>query len=67
MRTPSQLDASRRYDQLWVKGLYIKLNMRTERDIIEWTYRQKAVSTSIKKLIREAIAKEACQQQEPGP
>ncbi len=44
-----------KYDKEHTKGLYMKLNLRTDFDIIRWTWNQKSVQGSIKRLIREDI------------
>ncbi len=47
--------ARAKYDKEHTKGLYMKLNLRTDIDIIRWTWSQKSVQGSIKRLIREDI------------
>ncbi len=47
--------AQAKYDKEHTKGLYMKLNLRTDIDIIRWTWSQKSVQGSIKRLIREDI------------
>ncbi len=47
--------AQAKYDKEHTKGIYMKLNLRTDIDIIRWTWSQKSVQGSIKRLIREDI------------
>lgn len=46
-----------KYDKAHTKGIYLKLNLRTDKDIIWWTWSQQSVQGSIKKLIREELQK----------
>ncbi len=55
--------AQAKYDKEHTKGLYMKLNLRTDMDIIQWTWCQKSVQGSIKRLIREDIRRK---QEEAG-
>lgn len=41
-----------KYDKAHTKGIYLKLNLRTGKDIIWWTWNQQSVQGSIKRLIR---------------
>ena len=50
--------AQAKYDKAHTQGLYLKLNLRTDMDIIRWLWGQSSKQGSIKQLIREAIAKE---------
>lgn len=47
--------AQAKYDKTNTKGVYMKLNLKTDQDIIQWLWHQKSVQSSIKKLIRENI------------
>ncbi len=53
--TEARTRAQAKYDKEHTKGLYMKLNLRTDIDIIRWTWSQKSVQGSIKRLIREDI------------
>ncbi len=52
-RTRSQA----KYDKAHTKGIYLKLNLCTDKDIIWWTWNQQSVQGSIKRLIREELQK----------
>ena len=56
--------AQERYDRYNTKGLYMKLNLKTDQDIIKWTRSQNNVQGAIKRLIREEIAKATDTQQQ---
>ena len=49
--------AQAKYDKEHTKGVYLKLNLRTDLDIIRWMWGQDSVQGSIKRLIREDICK----------
>lgn len=55
MKTAAQLRAAAKYDKEHIRGLYIKINKDTERDILEWIQGRDNVSGSIKGLIRADI------------
>ena len=44
-----------KYDQEHTRGVYMKLNLRTDLDIIRWLERQPSKQGAIKRLIREEI------------
>lgn len=50
--TKSQSKASAKYDKANTKGLYIKLNLKTDLDIIEYLRGKENVQGYIKSLIR---------------
>ena len=54
----AQTRAQAKYDAEHTKRISLKLNLRTDLDIIKWTWRQHSVQGSIKRLIREEIARE---------
>ena len=54
----AQIRAQAKYDAEHTKRISLKLNLRTDVDIIKWSWRQRSVQGSIKHLIREAIARE---------
>lgn len=49
--------AQAKYDKKHTKGVYMKLNLRTDTDIIRWMWAQNSVQGSIKRLIREDISR----------
>ena len=49
--------AQAKYDKEHTKGVYMKLNLRTDTDIIRWMWAQGSVQGSIKRLIREDICR----------
>ena len=49
--------AQAKYDKEHTKGVYMKLNLRTDMDIIRWMWAQNSVQGSIKRLIREDICR----------
>lgn len=49
--------AQEKYDKEHTKGIYIKLNLRTDIDIIRWFWNQPSKQGAIKRLIREEIAR----------
>lgn len=48
--------AQEKYDKQNTVGFYMKLNIRTDADIIQWLWGQPSKQGAIKKLIREEIA-----------
>lgn len=50
--------AQAKYDREHTKGVYMKLNLCTDTDIIHWMWAQRSVQGSIKKLIREDIRRQ---------
>ena len=52
--------AQAKYDKKHTVGLYLKLNVHTDRDILQWLWRQGSKQGSIKRLIREELARESC-------
>lgn len=53
----SQIRAQAKYDAEHTTRISLKLNTRTDRDIIHWLWEQRSKQGSIKRLIREEIAK----------
>lgn len=49
--------AQEKYDKEHTKGFYIKLNLRTDIDIIRWFWAQPSKQGAIKRLVREEIAR----------
>lgn len=58
----AQAIAQRRYDKAHTTGFYMKLNTRTDLDIIKWLHAQKSKQGAIKQLIRQEIAREKTQE-----
>ena len=54
----AQIRAQAKYDAEHTKRISLKLNLRTDVDIIKWSWSQQSVQGSIKRLIREEIARE---------
>lgn len=55
----SQLRAQAKYDAEHTKRISLKLNLRTDEDIIRWLWTQKSMQGSIKRLIREDIQRQS--------
>ena len=53
----ARTQAQKRYDKKNTIGFYMKLNIHTDQDIIRWMWSQPSKQGSIKKLIREEIAR----------
>ena len=54
--TPSsQIKAQNKYDKNHTTGFYMKLNLRTDQDIIRWLWKQESKQGAIKKLIRKEL------------
>ena len=53
----SQIRAQARYDAEHTTRISLKLNTKTDKDIIWWLWGQKSKQGAIKRLIREEIAK----------
>ena len=54
----AQAIAQRRYDKAHTTGFYMKLNTRTDLDIIKWLHAQKSKQGAIKQLIRQEIERQ---------
>jgi hypothetical protein len=54
----SQNRAQAVYDRKNTVRLSMKLNIRTDKDIIQWIRNQKSMQGTIKKLIRDEITRE---------
>lgn len=57
MTPVSQVKAQKKYDKEHTVGFYMKLNTRTDGDIIRWLWKQRSKQGSIKCLIREDISR----------
>ncbi len=51
--------AQAKYDKAHTAGFYMKLNTRTDSDIIHWLWGQPSRQGAIKKLIRDEIARKS--------
>ncbi len=51
--------AQAKYDREHTKCLCVKLNLCTDRDIIQWLWGQPSKQGSIKRLIREEISRKS--------
>lgn len=51
--------AQAKYDKAHTAGFYMKLNTRTDSDIIHWLWGQPSKQGAIKKLIRDEIARKS--------
>ena len=58
----AHLQAVKRYDEEHTTNLHLKLNTKTDQDIIKWLWKQRSKQGAIKQLIRKAIAEEDGQQ-----
>jgi hypothetical protein len=58
MATEAQLRAQRRYDAKNTRQVHIKLNVRTDKDVLEKLDEVQSKQGYIKRLIREDLAKE---------
>ena len=59
--SPSQIRAQAKYDAENTTRVSLKLNYKTDRDIISWLRKQSNMQGSIKKLIRKEIS---CQEED---
>lgn len=50
--------AQEKYDKKHTTGFYMKLNLRTDRDILQWFWKQKSKQGAVKELIRKEIERE---------
>lgn len=51
--------AQSKYDKKNTVGVYMKLNIHTDMDIIRWFWKQPSRQGAIKRLVREEIARES--------
>ena len=58
MTTEAQRKAQRRYDARNTRQVHIKLNLRTDKDVLERLDEVQSKQGYIKRLIREDLAKE---------
>jgi succinate dehydrogenase flavin-adding protein (antitoxin of CptAB toxin-antitoxin module) len=61
----AQLRAQARYDSEHTKSVSLKLNNRTDQDILQWLRKQKSKQGAIKQAIRNEIARRAEEQTLP--
>lgn len=64
LTSESQARAQAAYDKRNTVRLSLKLNIRTDEDVIQWLRCQKSMQGSIKRLVRNEISKVNCQNQE---
>lgn len=57
MTPESQVKTQRKYDKENTTGFYMKLNLKNDRDIIQWLWKQRSKQGAIKELIRKEIGK----------
>ena len=57
MATEAQIKAQRRYDAKNTRQVHIKLNIRTDKDVLERLDEVQSKQGYIKRLIREDLAK----------
>ncbi len=55
--------AQAKYDRQHTTGFYMKLNLRTDNDIIQWLWCQPSKQGAVKRLIREELARQAAAQE----
>lgn len=60
--SPSQMRAQAKYDAENTTRVSMKLNFKTDMDIIKWLRKQNNVQGTIKKLIRQEIS---CSKEKP--
>ena len=60
MATKAQSRASAKYDKAHTKGIYLKLNLETDKDIIEFLAGVENVQGYIKNLIRYDMIIKIC-------
>lgn len=53
----AQLMAQARYDSIHTTSVSLKLNKRTDQDILQWLRKQKSKQGAIKQAIRNEIAR----------
>lgn len=51
----SQIRAQAKYDSKNTTRVSMKLNFRTDKDVIQWLWKQKSMQGAIKQLIRDEI------------
>ena len=51
----SQIRAQQKYDSQHTTRVSLKLNTRTDQDVIQWLWKQKSMQGAIKKLVRDEI------------
>lgn len=61
----ARIKTQAKYDKKNTVGFYMKLNISTDQDIIRWLWKQISKQGSIKRLIREEIARDTAQADHP--
>ena len=54
----ARTQAQAKYDKKHTIGFYMKLNLRTDQDILQWFWKQKSKQRAVKELIRKEIERE---------
>lgn len=54
----ARTQAQAKYDKKHTIGFYMKLNLRTDQDILQWFWKQKSKQGAVKELIRKEIERE---------
>lgn len=57
MTSESQIKAQARYDRQNTVRFSLKLNIQTDKDVIQWIRKQKSMQGAIKQLIRDEISR----------
>lgn len=57
--TEARNKAQEKYDRAHTTGFYMKLNTRTDSDIIHWLWGQTSKQGAIKRLIRDEISRKS--------
>ena len=57
MTTEAQKRAVRKYDAANTKQIHLKLNLTTDKDILDWLAQQESIQGYIKELIRQDMGK----------
>ena len=53
----SQIRAQAKYDSKNTTQVSMKLNFRTDKDVIQWLWKQKSMQGAVKQLIRDEISR----------
>ena len=59
----TRTQAQAKYDKQHTTGFYMKLNLRTDTDIIQWLWHQPSKQGAVKRLIREELARQTSTQE----
>lgn len=64
--SPSQIRAQANYDKGHTTRISLKLNLRTDQDIIQWLRRQPSMQGAVRRLIRDEIARTGADKESAG-